>query len=364
MTQDHTVPQMYLKRFAVERSNGHWQLITQRKPDTKRIPLKVSRVSSVQNFYWGLGPTGAVGHQMEEFLYGLEDAATPVFSAMLDTKDKKPSAWPLSRGDKRVVAEWIAAQVLRTMRQRKRLAYLDFGKSKSEAVLKDQNVTDFHLQYMRRNIPLLTSEILARPWGFGFSATGLITGDSPVVMLNGHDDDNQVNSFANCTVVLPLDSKRLLILPSEKLRRRDPKKRNDHLFKLSEGAGWGMNQALYGAAERTVYYHPELEFDSASLVQGFDISTLWGVSEKASAPHFDLDYRVMKKHEDINGFAKGENIGIQFSEDGATIHVPSSDLPVVNDLIQYNLQLLSNRASARGDVETWAKIQALGRGGK
>lgn len=312
-TQDHTVPQMYLKPFGWERKAGkEWQIITRRKPELKAFTSNIDRTSSMRDFYLGKGPDGIQTHKMEKTLQTFEEAAAPVFKAML--KDRKPDKWGLSGSDKAKVADLMAAQVLRSIRQRKRIGYNDFGVIQ-DAAITDPKVKNRHLQYMNEKQKELRDNIVSRPWGFGFSDVGLITGDSPVVILNGHDDDDQVRSFADCSVVMPLDTDRLLFLPSPAMQSADAKKNTDHIFNLVKGAGWGINQSVFGAAETSIYHHPHLEFEKSGLVAGFDIVTPWSGADEPSRPHFDIDYDVVSSNRAGEGFERGEQFGVHWDDE-------------------------------------------------
>ncbi len=249
-TNDHTVPQMYLKWFA-ERRGRKYQLIARRVNDLGNpFPTTVKNITAVKGFYWGTTPDGVPHHEAEKLLSQIEGDASLVFAEILDdTMYALPYRWPL-RNDERVwLSWWIAAQLLRTTRQRKRLAYFaeQEGLSASAGV-KSVTENNIHLDFMVRQLGAVAFLAYRRPWGLGFSDACLMTSDVPVVILNGHDDKNQVLSASFWDILLPLDSHRLLLLPGV-TTQDDPRKRRDHRFKLDGGMGIFVNRVLYDAAD-------------------------------------------------------------------------------------------------------------------
>jgi len=69
-----------------------------------------------------------------------------------------------------------------------------------------------HLRFVRELLKPAARLVHDRPWGFGFSDVCLLTGDVPAVILNGHDDRDQLASAAHWDIVLPLDPRRFLFL--------------------------------------------------------------------------------------------------------------------------------------------------------
>ncbi|QJY45528.1 DUF4238 domain-containing protein [Pseudonocardia broussonetiae] len=109
---------MYLRRFGRQPTSGR------RKPtilarDVERLdhpfPTSIRNVAAVTDFY---------GERVEKLLCQIEGDAVPAFDAMLDDPDGAlpgPDRWPLGNVHREAMAWWIAAQIVRTVRQRRRL---------------------------------------------------------------------------------------------------------------------------------------------------------------------------------------------------------------------------------------------------
>lgn len=121
MSNDHTVPQMYLRRFGWQRKPGsrEW-FISARHVDRleQPFPSNIRKVAAVTDFY---------GEQVEKLLCEVEKQATPAFDTMLEDPRGAlpgPGRWPLPESERAALARWIAAQIVRTVRQRRRLQHL------------------------------------------------------------------------------------------------------------------------------------------------------------------------------------------------------------------------------------------------
>jgi hypothetical protein len=294
-TNDHTVPQMYLKRFA-DRRGRKYEIIARRVDDLGN-PFKttVKSVTAVNGFYWGTTPDGVPHHEAEKLLSQIEGDASPVFDEILDDSlYALPYRWPLGDEERIRLSWWIAAQLLRTTRQRKRLAYLaereGLGASAGVRSVTDNNT---HLEFMARQLAAVAFVLYQRPWGLGFSDACLLTSDVPVVILNGHDDENQLLSASFWDILLPLDPHRLLLMPGVSAQERDPRKRRDHRFKLDGGLGIFVNRVLFDAADMHVLHHPH--HDPIRFLKEGDgprLATPW-TGEAASSPEYVLSYGVL-----------------------------------------------------------------------
>jgi hypothetical protein len=150
---------------------------------------------------------------------------------------------------------WIAAQILRTVRQRNRLV-MDAGRAGIE--LPDEVAkANRHLRYIAELIEPLAATLFSRPWGVGFSDYCLLSGDVPVLVLNGQDHANQQAAVAYWDVYLPLDPHRCLYLPGTASAVADRSLGRDHRFKLHPGHALGLNSAVLDASVRHVFFHPE-----------------------------------------------------------------------------------------------------------
>lgn len=259
-TNDHTVPQKYLRRFAELRSGKGYYLTAAAPVDdlARGFTPSVGKVGAVKGFYWGTNPDGTDHHEMEVLLQRIEAAAIPAFHAMLDDKEGAlPRDWPMSLPLRMSMAWWIAAQILRTTRQRSRLDAL----AEAEPLEAPPDVGKFaknnpHLTYIGQQLAGLAQIIFSKPWCIGFSDACLLTSDVPVVILNGQDDPDQAFATWYDEVYLPLDPHRFLLLPGRHTQEEDPMKRRDHREKLDGGLGTFFNDVIWAAADKQVFYHP------------------------------------------------------------------------------------------------------------
>lgn len=225
----------------------------------KTFKASVRDVAVESGFYWGTDADGVPHHHMEEFLSALEGNATTAFRWVLD-RGKGPDddalpGWP-PRVDVRLsLSWWIAAQILRTVRQRTRLV-MDAGRAGIE--LPDEVAkANRHLRYIAELIEPLAATLFSRPWGVGFSDYCLLSGDVPALVLNGQDHADQQAAVAYWDVYLPLDPHRCLYLPGTASAVADRYLQRDHRLKLHPGHAMGLNSAILDASVRHVFFHPE-----------------------------------------------------------------------------------------------------------
>ncbi|MGW9028598.1 DUF4238 domain-containing protein [Streptomyces sp. NPDC055722] len=84
-----------------------------------------NKVFAVHDYYWGTTSEGVPHHSVEEMFTHFEGAAATVMRTVLDDPDGALTGrWPLPAGERLHLAWWMAAQLLRTTRQRKRLEYV------------------------------------------------------------------------------------------------------------------------------------------------------------------------------------------------------------------------------------------------
>lgn len=258
-TNDHTVPQAYLRRFAELRAGkGHYLRAAAAEDLGREFTPNVRNVAAVRGFYWGSRPDGVDHHEVEVLLQKIEDSALPVFRLLLDDKHYAlPTRWPLPASHRVAMSWWIAAQVLRTTRQRARLeALADAQQLAAPEPVGKYGENHAHLYYMLRQMAGLAQRIYETPWCAGFSDVCLLTSDVPVVILNGQDDPDQEFAVWFDNVYLPLDPHRFLFLPGDTLQSEDWRKRVDHRIKLDGGLGLFFNDATWAAASRQVFFHP------------------------------------------------------------------------------------------------------------
>lgn len=258
-TRDHHVPRMYLKRFA--RARGSRRQLGAMTPDMQdQFVTSIDRAAVERGFYWGTDLRGVPHHDLEDFLRALESDATPAFRRVLDsgrlhTDDALPP-WPPTAEVRMLLSWWIAAQILRTVRQRERLAEQIDPTEPALAVPRRFRTANRHIQYIIELIEGLAASIFYRPWGIGFAGFCLLTGDVPVLVLNGQDHPDQHAAVRFWDVYLPLDPHRCLYLPGENASA-DSYRRSDHRFTLHAGHVLALNSLIMDTAVRHVFFHPE-----------------------------------------------------------------------------------------------------------
>ena len=74
-TNDHTVPQSYLRRFARKSRGKAHQVVAAPADDVNAsFVTSVRNVAAVQGFHWGVDPEGVEHHVMEDLLTSIETA--------------------------------------------------------------------------------------------------------------------------------------------------------------------------------------------------------------------------------------------------------------------------------------------------
>jgi hypothetical protein len=130
----------------------------------------------------------------------------------------------------------------------------------------DRTVIDFpdelaaanhHLRYIAEMIEPLAATVFSRPWGIGFADYCLLSGDVPVLVLNGQDHGDQQAAVAYWDVYLPLDPHRCLYLPGAASEGADTRLRSDHRLKFHPGHAMALNSAMLDASVRHTFFHPD-----------------------------------------------------------------------------------------------------------
>jgi hypothetical protein len=303
MTNDHTVPQMYLRRFARKGRGKAHQLVAARADDLNATFVSsVRNVGAVQGFHWGVDPDGVEHHLVENLLTSIETAAGPAFSAVLDTAWALPERWPPRQEDRGRLSWWIAAQILRTRRQRHRLDHLasrDAEEGPSEALAPPTAAlhrfaeNNRHLAFITTHLAPLAAIVAGKPWGIGFSSACLPTSDAPVVLMNGQDAERQLLSAAFWDVLLPLDPHRFLLMPGRG-SQPDPATRHDHRLELDGGLGALVIDLIASSADEHVFWHPEHEPPRIreTTSPGSRLPRPW-VGETHESPQWILQYDAM-----------------------------------------------------------------------
>ncbi|WP_431681167.1 DUF4238 domain-containing protein [Kitasatospora sp. KL5] len=294
------MPQMYLRRFAEHRGRRQHELTVRRTASIDApFPAMTGNILAERGYYWGTTLEGAPHHAVEELFSQLEARAKPVFDAMLDAPEGAlPQRWPLTADERLRLAWWMAAQVLRTTRQRKRLMFDDGSAEEVAQVPADIAAiaaNNPHLRYIAEHLAALALVLFARPWGLGFSDMCLLTSDVPLVMLNGHDAGNQLAAVEVCDILLPLDPHRFLFLPGHGMQEQDPLKRSDHRMKFHGGLGMALVQIVYDVADAFVLHHPRHDPWRHWKPDGPRQPAPWD-GDDHPAPMYAMDYEVLAPH--------------------------------------------------------------------
>ncbi|NED99301.1 DUF4238 domain-containing protein [Phytoactinopolyspora halotolerans] len=260
-TNDHFVPQMYLRRWAVPRSGrgGHQLIAAPADNPRSEFPASTRNIGSEKGFYWGTTPEGVEHHHTEKFLSIIESEATTAFRALLDKDEGSPAAdalprpWPPRPAHRLAMSWWIAAQILRTPRQRERLWNLDGSPLDPPRSIASAN---HHIRYIAENVAPLAATIYRRAWGVGYSTPCLLTSDAPVQIMNAQDDSDQLRAASYWDIYLPLDPHRYLLIPIQRPQARDLT--IDHKIDPN-GAPITipLNETVMETAHRHIFWHPD-----------------------------------------------------------------------------------------------------------
>ncbi|SDY95314.1 Protein of unknown function [Modestobacter sp. DSM 44400] len=302
-TNDHTVPQFYLRRFARRTTGKSAQLMaaTVDRLDAA-FPTSPRNVAAVNGFHWGTDPEGVPHHTMEGLMTSVESAAAPAFSEVLDTAWALPERWPPTMRTRVSLSWWVAAQILRTTRQRHRVDHLA-GEAAEGGLVEALTPTagplhrfarnNRHLSFIGEQLAPLAAIIGRKPWGIGFSDVCLPTSDVPVVLMSSQDDANQLLSVAYWDVLVPLDPHRFLLM-TRPGSQDDPATWVDHRLKMDGGMGVFLTDMLWSAAERHMFWHPDHEPQGLpeSHTRGPRLPRPWA-GDTHSPPQMIMEYGAM-----------------------------------------------------------------------
>ncbi|MFF3312820.1 DUF4238 domain-containing protein [Streptomyces sp. NPDC002952] len=302
-TRDHTVPQMYLRHFAQHVARRKYELKVRRldKVD-KPFPVTPTGIGAETGYYWGISSTGVPHHAAEELFTHLEGRAETVLKVLLDDPHWALTPnWPLDPAQRHALAWWMAAQILRTTRQRKRLTHRQTQAPDIAGLpLEVQKLAENnpHLRYIVEHIVTLALTLEARPWALGFSDMCLLTSDTPVVIWNRPDDENQVRAAALSDIMLPLDPHRFLFLPGPATQEADPRKRVDHLMHAEGTIGMALVEVAYDVADQFIVHHPQHDPWRHWKPSGPGQPKPWE-GQTHCAPQYILEYDVFPPHQNI-----------------------------------------------------------------
>ena len=255
---------MYLRRFAEPRvrKDKKYQLtvVPAERPD-EPFPAEVGDVAVEGNFHWYTDGDGTRHHEVERLMTRVEGGAAGAFSSMLDGPSAFPTRWPLPAEKRKWLAWWMSAQFLRTVQKRTWLAgRANPPSAAADAVadhkLAEQARANDHLEYLVTHLSTLAAFIYARPWCLGITGACMPTGDSPMVSFDVNQRENMYEQVAVFDLALPLDSHRFLLMPSDQLRREDPRKRIDHLVNDAGVLGPVIGGLIYDWSHRHLFHHP------------------------------------------------------------------------------------------------------------
>lgn len=297
LPNDHTVPQMYLRRFSERRGRGYFTIARSIAKFEHHFASNVANLAAWSDFYTVTNDEGEPSRDVDVLFGRIETAATPAFAAVLDQGQFAfPNPWQPSREVRTAIAYFLAAQLLRSTRQRLRL-FAVADRLPLPPRLRDQQLANEHGQFVIDLLGDLAAIFYARPWGLVFSVECLFTTDVPVVLMNHHDDDNQLAAASFWEVILPLDPHRLLFLPSVGMVNDDPRKSMDHRGFLDGGFGSAINQAMVDAAHEWVFQHPG--HPPAMMPHTIGRLPLPGTAEFGTPHDWYFDYDLMRHDQTI-----------------------------------------------------------------
>lgn len=288
---------MYLRRFARERrGKGHFIMARPIDHLDRSFDTNVRNIAAIKGFYWATALDGEERHDTEHLLGRIETLAAPAFVQILDHHDYAlPPNWPLRSSTRERLAWWMSAQVLRTTRQRDRLTHLldaTQGLPQPRSV-RDAAARHAHIGYLASKLSRLAFILHQRPWGLGFSDVCLATSDVPVVIINAHDNNDQLLAASMFDVLLPLDPHRFLLLPGSALQD-DWRKRTDHRLKFDGGMGIVLSEIIRDAADRHLFHHPD-HIPAWTLNNEYRprLAKPWVGEDPERSPSYYLSYNVL-----------------------------------------------------------------------
>jgi hypothetical protein len=290
---------MYLRRFAVKRKNQHYLLAADVADVEKRWEANVSNVGAIGDFYTFLTADGTASRDLEVFFGRLESAAVPALRAILDDPEYAlPAGWPLPPLQRLSLAWFMAAQMVRSTRQRKRLE--GWAQREHAEVPGSMNLDDLrtlHAKFIVTAVGGLAAILASRPWGLGHSSACLPASDCPMLILNGQDDDDQLSAAAYWDIAFPLDPHRLIFMPGLSMVEEDPKKAVDHRIKF-DGVARAISDAIYSSADRFIFMHPDHQPEFIAAPRGRLAPPGSGVTEAQyviSYPTLDPKWSIAKR---------------------------------------------------------------------
>lgn len=297
-TNDHVVPIMYLKRWGIPKAGSHQVMAAPADQLEHAFPTSVRNVGSEKGFYWGETPDGVPHHDMEDFLTNVESEATPAFRSILDTgtrltDDALPRRWPPRADVRLTLSWWLAAQILRTARQRLRLWSVAGEPLDAPRSFRRANV---HLEYIVRNVAPLAQIIYSRSWGIGLTSGCLLTSDVPVQVLNAQDDNDQLLAVTFWDIYVPLDPHRFLLLPGEGLRQRRDL-RQDHRINLPGGLSLLLNDVVAETAHRHVFWHRD--HDPRKTMSLTEVASIRRDRSRSGGSSVVLDYDTLDPRDGV-----------------------------------------------------------------
>ncbi|WP_030276367.1 DUF4238 domain-containing protein [Streptomyces sp. NRRL B-24484] len=274
----HTVPQLYLRRFADEAE----QFIRVPVGGGERRPIGVVHATVQKDFYSFRNAAGDLDDSMEDFFGEIEAEAAKVLRLVVEQDQ-----WPLPAGARVTLAHWIAAQLVRGPAARAVMAEtLDFltkiqigigGRPELRRHLErdaggpvaDEEVeemwkemTDFssysidlpaidHLSSIPERIRTLAPLLLGRSWVLvRFERRALLTSDHPVALAAGPNaTEHTAVGVANAgAIILPLDRRAAIIMYDPAPDFRLPGTTRLARF---------INQHVAWSARAAVFHHPD-----------------------------------------------------------------------------------------------------------
>ncbi|MBD8515828.1 DUF4238 domain-containing protein [Plantibacter sp. CFBP 8804] len=306
---------MYLRRFAEKRRKNFFTVASDVTEPTKSWETNITNVAAPTGFYTFLTEDGGESREVEQFFTKIEDLATPALATILDNpRWALTDEWPLPPNTRERLAWFMAAQIVRTTRQRKRIDAQNGPSLDLPGHMRESDLASQHAKYIRERVGILAYILSIRPWGLAHSGACLIASDCPVVILNGHDDNDQSFAATVDEVVFPLDPHRLIFMPGVFLVDEDPRKGRDHRIKF-DGIGQAFTQAVFDAADRYTFAHPShipdarlMHYNGRLPAPGQpDNGGGYALSYAPMHPDFTIEKRWASEHPPPRSMTKGRS---------------------------------------------------------
>lgn len=315
-TRHHTVPQVYLKNFAVDDK----KLLVAKLEHQKVIPMSISDVSVIQNFY-SLPPSETLAEDAIEDL--LADSIEGPTKRIFEILKNEENSWPLTEEDRDILLRFIAVQFLRGANMREYANYMHYVLFNLVCKsVRNEITSDFYFEVVEKmangelevdpqhhlhillDLEYYLPFFFGRRWGIiRFDDDNLLTCDSPVVVTPTATTPIEIDkvlydskSFLN----KDLGSSPVIIFPVS---------RNVGLVMLSDNweNGKDLEEIATGIYDFVIPATPELlTFFRESIIANASKDIYCNLGDSSILPSPLPAFRVPSQIFDVHGFVTGE----------------------------------------------------------